>query len=94
LILLVNLFLEFKGGKLATSWALFAIGVFFYWLSDVLYAIYHESYEAQAFFYRQLDYFWIIGYLLMGYSLFMQGEIVAKLKEHIRQKRAKEKSGR
>lgn len=81
LILLVNLSILFSGGAFSRSWIIFTIGMFLYWVADLLaYAIYWEQYEALNWFFRQIDYFWIISFLMMSYALLKQRMVIDGIK--------------
>ncbi|MFH0978168.1 MAG: hypothetical protein V1837_02590 [Candidatus Woesearchaeota archaeon] len=83
LVLLVNLSLSFKGGAFFSSWFIFAFAMLFYWLADLLFAVYQKQYGALQPLYRQIDYLWIIAYLLISYALFRQIDAVNKMKDMV-----------
>jgi len=76
LLILVNILLlvlvwEFRGGKLSRVWLILFCGFLFTLIADILFAIYHDQYTMQEWFYKSLlDSFWILGYLFFATAFF------------------------
>ncbi|MFH0798272.1 MAG: hypothetical protein V1906_02565 [Candidatus Woesearchaeota archaeon] len=81
LILMVNCSIELKGGMLTKSWALFSIAFVSAWIADMVYAIYHESYSEASFAIRQIDYIWIIEFMLMAVGFCIMSQAITKANE-------------
>lgn len=88
-ILIINLSLEFKGGVLSKAWILFGIGIYITWIADIAYAIYWEPYDELVWFFRQIDYLWIAGYLFMAYSFLIQTRVITELTNNFKSSKNK-----
>jgi hypothetical protein len=69
--MLVNLSASDKDKFFIRLWKLFALCFSLLWIGDSLYTIFHKYYDAGMWFYRQMDYFWIAGYLISAYVFFL-----------------------
>ncbi|MBR9677154.1 hypothetical protein GOV04_03365 [Candidatus Woesearchaeota archaeon] len=70
LVIAAILIINYKGELFSDPWVVFATAMFLSWLGDIEYAIYYEPYEAGIHLFRQMDYFWIISYLLISYFFY------------------------
>ena len=57
---------EYKGGALSRGWFLLMLGLFPYWLADILFAMFTDAYTESAFMYILIDLLWISGFLLFA----------------------------
>lgn len=92
LILLANLCIEFRKGIFSKSWQIIILGFISLWIGDILFSLFMEQYNALNWFYKQIDYFWIAQYLLIGYGVFIQGRALKQIIKVKRKKRRRKTS--
>jgi len=83
LLLMINLSQNFKGGMLERFWILFAIGFIFLWIGDIIYAVYFDQYNTPTWFYRQIDYLWILQYIICAYAFIHLSGSIDDMKKNI-----------
>jgi len=72
LVVVALLIIKYGGAFFSKSWMLLGLGFVLTWAGDILYAMFYEAYEEGLWLASQMDYLWIIGYLLMGFFFYRQ----------------------
>lgn len=90
-LLAMMLVVEYRGGKLFSSWLYFLAGLALIFVTDLLMAIYAEPYKAGVWLYRQMDILRIAGYLFVAYSLFSIWFIIKDFEKKFQRFKAKKK---
>ena len=83
LLLMINLSQNFKGGMLEKFWISFALSFIALWIGDIIYGIYFDQYNIPTWFYRQIDYLWILQYLICAYAFTRLSGSIDDLKKKI-----------
>lgn len=61
---------DYRGGKLFTSWGMVLIGLLMNLYADVFFAIFRDQYGALEWPYNMIDLVWVGAYLLFAYAFF------------------------
>jgi len=72
LVMVGLLIIKYGAAFFAKSWMLLGSGIILTWGGDILYAMFYEAYEEGLWLATQMDYLWIVGYLLMGFFFYRQ----------------------
>jgi len=60
--------LVYKGGKFSYFWTGLAVGLFFFLLADIVFAMNLENYETGLAPYSYIDFLWLLGYFAFLYT--------------------------
>jgi hypothetical protein len=71
IIMLLNLSISQKDRDFTKLWLIFAMCFIFMWVGDTFYTIWHVMYDEGVWAFRQLDYIWIMGYLMAAYGFYL-----------------------
>lgn len=86
-LLIINLVLDYVGGKLLYPWITFFFGVLMLVLGDIIFAIKIIEYQEQTgYWYMYIDLTWMAGYLLIGMGLIQLGTVVRGIQTDILKK--------
>lgn len=78
-LFILNLTLDYRGGKLFNFWVMVLLALIFLLAGDILFAIYHDKYTALLWPYTLIDVTWVSSYLLFAYGFFYTAATIKEL---------------
>ncbi len=85
-LFILNMTLDYRGGKLFNFWALILLALIFMLTGDILFAIFNNKYTELVWPYTMIDLAWVTSYLLFAYGFFYTATTIKELKLKLRQK--------
>lgn len=84
-LLVLSIINVYRGGKFASFWACFIIGLCLFLLGDILFAFYGVQFENDLKPYIYIDLLYAGGYLLFAYAMFVKYYTMIAVKKNIEQ---------
>jgi hypothetical protein len=78
-LFVLNMALDYRGGKLFNSWGLILLGVMWMMAGDILFAIFNNMYAVLTWPYTLIDLVWIASFLAFAYSFFYTAATIKEL---------------
>jgi hypothetical protein len=69
-LFILKMTLDYRGGKLFTSWTLILLAVMLMMAGDILFSIFKDNYTALEYPYTLIDIIWVASYLSFAYSFY------------------------
>lgn len=85
-LFIMNMTLDYRGGKLFNFWALILLALLFMLAGDILFAIFKNKYTELVWPYTLIDLAWVTSYLLFAYAFFYTATAIKELNLKLRQK--------
>jgi hypothetical protein len=78
-LFILNMALDYRGGKLFNSWILILLALIFMMAGDILFAIFRDKYTSLIRPYTFIDLTWVASYLFFAYSFFYTTTTIKEL---------------
>lgn len=75
---------DYRGGKLFSSWGLILIAMLLKLYGDIFFAVYRNAYTALEWPYNMIDLVWVTSYLLFAYSFFNTATTVKQVQARLK----------
>lgn len=83
-LFVLKIAVDYRGGKLFTSWGLILIALLLKLYGDVFFAVYRNAYTALEWPFNMIDLVWVTSYLLLAYSFFNTAITVKQVQSRLK----------
>ena len=83
ILYVLKMAVDYRGGKLFTSWGLILIALLMNLYADVFFAVFRDQYGALEWPYNMIDLVWVTAYLLFAYSFFNASHAIRETRKKL-----------
>lgn len=84
ILYILKMAVDYRGGKLFTSWGLVLIALLMNLYADIFFAVFRDQYSAFEWPYNMIDLVWVTSYLLLAYAFFNAAHAIRMARAKIR----------